>query len=196
MIYKNPSMVFILKTLDSTVCLEPSSLGNDTHASIRERLTTQYTDRIVDGVGLVICLYDVLHIGEGSVYHSCGQVYYKVSFRAVVFCPFQTELIVGTVRQMTEHGLHVSLGFFDDIFVPPELLQQPAIWNNKEWCWKMDEESDPLYYSLGGKIRLKVHTVSFVSSNVDSSESVPRFSVIGRADSTGLGMVAWEWSDE
>lgn len=79
---------------------------------------------------------------DRSVYHSRGQVYYQVSFRAVVFCPFQTELLVGTVRQMTERGLHVSLGFFDDIFVPPELLQQPAIWNNGEWCWKMDEESD------------------------------------------------------
>lgn len=191
-------MVFVLKTLCSTVCLEPSSLGNDTHVSVREKLTTQYTDRIVHDVGLVICVYDVLHIGEGCVYHSQGHVYYQVSFRAVVFCPFQTELLVGTVRQMTERGIHVSLGFFDDIFLPPELLQQPAVWNDidKEWCWKMDDTSDPLFYSLGGKIRLKVHAISFVSGNAENHESVPRFSVIGRADSTGLGMVAWDWSDE
>lgn len=96
----------------------------------------------------------------------------------------------------------MGLGFFDDVFLPPELLQQPAQWveSSKEWCWKMEEEAEPLFYSLHGKIRLKVHGVTFASPDLDqgsgkSTSGAPCMSVVGRADSTGLGMLAWEWGE-
>jgi len=121
---------------------------------------------------------------------------------------FKSNLRTTGVRALRDavcrKGLRVSLGFFEDVFIPPELLQQPAeyVESEKEWCWKMDEESEPLYYSLHGQIRLKVHTVQFSSSkspdskDLDREESVrvPRMVVIGRVDSTGLGMIGWEWS--
>lgn len=98
---------------------------------------------------------------------------------------------------MCRKGIHVSLGFFHDVFVPPELLQQPAEWKTaeQEWCWNMDEETESLYYSVNGKIRLKVHAVKFASSAEMKESTVPCMSVIGRADSTGLGMVGWEWGE-
>jgi DNA-directed RNA polymerase III subunit RPC8 len=191
--------MFVLDRISTHVSLDPSALNDHTHDAIASSLKDQYTDRIVPDVGLVISVYDLLYIGEGCVYHSQGHVYYSVVFRAVVFRPFVSELLVGRIRQMSDAGLRVSVGFFDDIFVPPELLQQPAVWHGveKEWCWKMEDEneeeqggSSSLYYSVGGQIRFKVHTVKF-----SSEDGVPRCSVVGRADSTGLGMVAWEWGE-
>jgi len=188
--------MFVLKTLQTNVCLEPSMLGQETIDAVESILCKRYTDRVMQQVGLVVHVYDVLHIGEGSVYHSRGNVYHDVEFRAIVFCPFLSELLIGTITRMNENGIHVSLGFFDDVFVPPELLQQPAVWNQgeQEWCWKMDEDSDPLYYTLGGKIRFKVHAVKFLSSD-EAGKDVPLCSVIGRSDGTGLGMLAWEWGE-
>eukprot|EP00889_Picochlorum_renovo_P002045 jgi/Picre1/29075/NNA_004468.t1 len=111
--------MFVLKTLQTNVCLDPSMLGQETIDAVESILKKRYSDRVMQQVGLVVHVYDVLHIGEGSVYHSRGNVYHDVEFRAIVFCPFQSELLIGRITQMNESGIHVSLGFFDDVFVPP-----------------------------------------------------------------------------
>lgn len=108
----------------------------------------------------------------------------------------------------------MSLGFFDDIHIPPEMLQQPAVWNaeESEWCWLMDEDSAPLFYSRKGEIRLKVHAVEYshipslqfqaeerkCGELVTGSAAKPHVPMLlcGRADSTGLGMISWAWGGE
>lgn len=47
----------------------------------------------------------------------------KVKFRLVMFRPFVGEVLEGKVRSSSEEGIHVSLGFFDDILVPPACMQ-------------------------------------------------------------------------
>ncbi|PIO31602.1 hypothetical protein AB205_0102750, partial [Aquarana catesbeiana] len=50
----------------------------------------------------------------------------SVHFRYVVFHPFLDEILMGKIKGCSPEGVHVSLGFFDDIVIPPESLQQPA----------------------------------------------------------------------
>lgn len=118
-------------------------------------------------------------------------------------------LMIGCCR----HGVHVSLGFFQDIIIQPELLQQPAVWqeSSSEWVWAFDDppNSPPLYYTRGEEIRVKVHAVRYhhVPSLATQAEQkkagllvegtaarphVP-MEVVARVDNTGLGMIGWAW---
>ncbi len=151
-------------------------------------------------------------MGEGAVFHSDGGVHYKVVFRLVIFRPFPGEVLVGAVRDMNEHGVHVSLGFFHDVIIQPELLQQPAIWQESisSWTWAFDPDSPSAFFSpRGDEIRIKVHAVRFhhvpslaaqaeqktAGLPVEGTAAHPHvpMEVAARIDSTGLGMVGWEW---
>lgn len=78
----------------------------------------------------------------------------------VVFRPFPTEVITGKVIASTNEGLLISLGFFDNIIIPKNLLQSPSVFNSEtqSWNWKYDgceETDDDLSFtiSLGDKVR-------------------------------------------
>lgn len=48
-------------------------------------------------------------------------------FRLVVFRPFVGEVLIGRIMAATHKGIRVSLEFFDDIFIPDNLLFENAI---------------------------------------------------------------------
>ena len=77
-------------------------LGKPTEQAIAHVLSQTFIDRIIQDVGLIITLYDILEVGEGAVYHSDGGAHYKVTFRVVVFKPFSGELLIGNVKEMSE----------------------------------------------------------------------------------------------
>lgn len=203
--------MFTLYTLEDNVRIDPKHLGKPTEQAIAHVLSQTFIDRVIQDVGLIVTLYDILKVGEGAVYHSDGGAHYKVTFRVVVFKPFPGEMLIGNVKDMSEKGIKVSLGFFDDVTIPAEMLQQPAQWHEagREWSWAMEEEEPPLYYTRGGEIRIKTHGIKFYAvpslakqaeqraagEAVEGSAALPHapMVVVGRADSTGLGMIGWAW---
>jgi DNA-directed RNA polymerase III subunit RPC8 len=112
---------------------------------------------------------------------------------------------------LCSYGIKVSLGFFDDVTIPKEMLQQPSQWQEatSEWTWTMESEDPPLYYTLGSEIRFKVHAVRYhpvpsletqheqraAGLPVEGTAALPHtpMTVVGRVDGTGLGMIGWEW---
>lgn len=48
-----------------------------------------------------------------------------MNFRFIVFRPLLGEVLVGKLRSCSLDGVHVSLGFFDDVLISPECLQEP-----------------------------------------------------------------------
>ncbi|KAI4901239.1 hypothetical protein NFI96_017760 [Prochilodus magdalenae] len=81
---------------------------------------------VVYNVGLCICLYDITKLEDSYIFPGDGASHTKVHFRYVVFHPFLDEILVGKIKYCSQEGVYVTLGFFDDILIPPESLQQPA----------------------------------------------------------------------
>ena len=94
----------------------------------------------------------------------------------IYFRPFLGEILVGKISSSNEKGIRVSIGFFDDIFIPSYLLQTPSEYCLKyavpQWVWKYTEESD-FMFSVGSMIRLKVRTINFtkITSTAKGLES-------------------------
>ncbi|CAF87239.1 unnamed protein product, partial [Tetraodon nigroviridis] len=88
--------------------------------------------QVVYNVGLCICLYDITKLEDSYIFPGDGASHTKVHFRYVVFHPFLEEILIGKIKYCSQEGVHVTMGFFDDILIPPESLQQPAKFDEAE----------------------------------------------------------------
>ena len=67
--------------------------------------------------------------------------------------------ITGKVKSCSKEGLHVTMSFFDDIFIPVNNLQEPSKFDEKEqlFVWEYGGESDQpkaqLFIDMGEEIR-------------------------------------------
>ncbi|CAE6456929.1 unnamed protein product [Rhizoctonia solani] len=98
----------------------------------------------------------------------------------VVFRPARSEVIAGKVKSSTEDGIRVTLGFFDDIYIPRDYLPVPSAFDHNEqaffWLpphhWTSDEPPSTtqlldtdittrLYLDRNEVIRLRVERDEF-----------------------------------
>lgn len=112
-------------------------LGLPTVACVEAALERAFLDKVIPEVGLVITLYDIVSIGPGLVHPSEGGAHRDVRFRAVVFRPQIGEMLRGSVvRCEAARGVQVSLGFFDDIWIPSRCLPKGTTWDAKSGSFK------------------------------------------------------------
>lgn len=57
------------------------------------------------GVGLCVCLYDIVRIGDSRIYAGDGSAHTNVVFRLVVFAPEEEEVLEGTITASDEEGI-------------------------------------------------------------------------------------------
>ncbi|XP_018419415.1 PREDICTED: DNA-directed RNA polymerase III subunit RPC8 [Nanorana parkeri] len=127
-----PSTMFVLVEMVDTVRTTPWHFERKLNDSIAEELNKKLANKVVYNVGLCICLFDITKLEDSYIFPGDGASHTKVHFRYVVFHPFLDEIMMGKIKGCSPEGVHVSLGFFDDIIIPPESLQQPAKFEYKE----------------------------------------------------------------
>ncbi|KFV75747.1 DNA-directed RNA polymerase III subunit RPC8 [Struthio camelus australis] len=181
--------MFVLVEMTDTVRIPPWQFERKLNESIAEELNKKLANKVVYNVGLCICLYDITKLEDSYIFPGDGASHTKVHFRYVVFHPFLDEILVGEIKSCSQDGVHVSLGFFDDIVIPPESLQQPAkLWNAKclPWCmflsltlglasdeaeqvwvweYETEEGAHDLYMDIGEEIRFRVMDETFVDTS-------------------------------
>jgi DNA-directed RNA polymerase III subunit RPC8 len=90
--------------------------------AIEDNLNLKYANKVIQKVGLCICIYDISNTSEGLIGHGTGMVNVNVEFRLLVFRAFKGEIIQGKIGNSSDSGITISLDFFDEIVVPPGFL--------------------------------------------------------------------------
>lgn len=111
---------------------------------LKEQIDIKFSNRVLPNVGLCVTFYDFINVGEPYLYPSEGSAIQLVKFRMIVFRPFVGEILVGKLIGSNREGLKLSLDFFEDIFIPASLLQEPCVYNSSQslWTWKYGENQD------------------------------------------------------
>lgn len=201
--------MFVLSTFQDTIRVPASKLGEPIEEVLTDILNLRLANKVVLHVGLVICLKDILDVGESYVHNGDGAIYTKCTFRMIVFRPQVGELLCGTLRSSSKEGLNISLGFFDSIIVPPQHLNEPSNFNETDqtWTWSFEDESDThvLRLEIGEQVRFRVHGEEFVdvspqgptgpgavqiAKTSDPDKEVP-YTIVGSICESGLGLVKW-----
>jgi DNA-directed RNA polymerase III subunit RPC8 len=192
--------MFLLSTLEDTIRVPASQLGLPIEEVLTDILNSRLANKVVHNVGLIICMKDVLDVGESYLQSGDGAIYTKCTFRMVVFRPQIGEVLCGTLRSSSKEGLIISLGFFDSVLVPPQYLNEPSKFDETDqtWTWNYTDEGKThvLRLEIGETIRFRVHSEEFN----DVSPSGPNeiacnkgspYTIIGSICESGLGLVKW-----
>ncbi|KAI8070793.1 DNA-directed RNA polymerase III subunit RPC8-like protein [Gongronella butleri] len=208
--------MFVLAELEDTVKVEPSAFGKKDHDAITDVLNEKYANKVVQEVGLCICVFDILQTSERFILYGDGCAYIKVSFRMTVFRPYIGEVLVGHIKSCSPHGIRVSLGFFDDIHLPQETLLEGTRFNTDEQVWVWHYEGEKLFMDIDEPIRFKVLGENFTDATpsvhpsgssagrrqsvadttasndlVANSTKIPPYSLTGTIQQDGLGLLSW-----
>jgi len=199
--------MFILTHMKDKVSIPPRLFNVPLATAVKIELNKRLANRVVVGVGLCICLYDIVELGKSFIFHGEGSSNTEVHFRFVVFRPAIGEVIIGKLRSCSREGIHVSLGFFDDILIPEAYLPDQRRFDEREqlWVWEFlneDGEQSDLFMEVGEKIRFQVKEEIFKDtwpqgptteqSAADTTRKVP-YCIKGSVNESGLGLLSW-WS--
>lgn len=148
--------MFVLMTVADTICIPPHMFVQPTLTSVHSEIEAKFPNRVLMDAGLVVCRYgNALEVGDGVLVAGDGAAHHEVVFRLVVFRPFVDEVLVGTVAESTEEGIRVSLGFFEDVFIPGARMQRPSYYDKESrlWIWtpKYGDDQDRGADSGGAK---------------------------------------------
>ncbi|EJD43716.1 hypothetical protein AURDEDRAFT_145291 [Auricularia subglabra TFB-10046 SS5] len=127
--------MFQLAIIKDTIPLLPATFSIPAEQALKFELNKKYANRVLHDVGLCVCVFDLIHAGEGKVRYGDGCLWHKVTFRLVVFRPFKSEVLLATVQSSSEDGIRLSVEFFDDMFIPLEYLPYPSAFDPNERCF-------------------------------------------------------------
>ncbi|XP_073302736.1 uncharacterized protein [Primulina huaijiensis] len=207
--------MFLLSEVEHTLRLPPHLLSRPLNEAIKGELDSLFSDKVIQSLGLCVSVYDIRSIDGGFISPGDGASTYTVRFRLVMFQPFVGEVISARLKESNKDGLRLSLGFFEDIYVPVPLLPSP---NHSEpdpeqkdgirWIWEYEGENYPIDGT--DEIRFRVHKISFppvpldlAKKESDKNQSDEKDSeqknlkpfapmvVTGSLDGDGLGPISW-----
>ncbi|XP_078436954.1 RNA polymerase Rpb7 N-terminal domain-containing protein [Wolffia australiana] len=189
--------MFCLSVIEHDLRLPPHLLSLSLHKAIRGELENLFLDKVIPNLGLCVSVYDIKSIDGGFIFPGDGASTYNVVFRLVMFRPFVGEVLIGKVDSSSESGLKVSVGFFDDIYIPRHLLQQPcSLGKDGVWTWDLENGSS-LSLDNDEEIRFRVSSVKYHPIPVSQDENATAFipmEIIGDIYGDALGLVSW-WDE-
>ncbi|KAG5924275.1 hypothetical protein E4U60_007589 [Claviceps pazoutovae] len=183
--------------ISDLVQIAPEDFSKHSIVAIQDNINAKYSNKVIQKIGLCICLYDLLWSSEGLIGHGTGLVNVNVEFRMIVFRPFKGEVMLARIRSSTPAGINLRTDFFDDIFIPYEELPQGAEYNHSEQLWIWNLDGDRLFYDNHEMVRFQVideewhdQTPIGPTQSEDTPTKTP-YKVKGSMAREGLGVCLW-----
>ncbi|KAJ9068483.1 DNA-directed RNA polymerase III complex subunit Rpc25, variant 2 [Entomophthora muscae] len=196
--------MFILTEIKDLVTIQPRHSSLPLDVSISNELNKKYANKVLHNIGLCIRVHDILSAGEAFIYHSDGLSYIKVQFRMIVFRPIIGEVFCGKVKTCSPSGIKVTLHFFDEINVIPELLREDAVYSAENQAWEWDMDGVKLDLMAEDIIKVRVIAETFSESHpvpakpktqdqeiIHEAPKVPPYTLTCSIAEDGLGSVSW-----
>ncbi|QCE04767.1 DNA-directed RNA polymerase III subunit RPC8 [Vigna unguiculata] len=201
---KGEGSMFYLSQIEHKLPLPPPRLVLPIREAIHMELEKLFLDKVIANLGLCISVYDIRSIDGGFIFPGDGAPTYTVVFNLIMFRPFVGEIITAKLISSDSNGLQLSLGFFDDIYVPAHHMPYPNHFVEDEqgkrkgvWFWDFNEQEYPIQET--DVIKFQVQNVSYPQIPVEQPKESKPFApmlVTGSLDHDGLGPVSWWCAEE
>ncbi|KAH7517300.1 DNA-directed RNA polymerase III subunit rpc8 [Ziziphus jujuba] len=191
--------MFFLSQIEHTLRVPPDLHNSPIQEAIKGELEKLFLDKVIANLGLCISVYDIRSIKGGFIFPAEGAATYTVVFTLIVFRPFVGEIIAAKLIESNADGLRLSVGFFDDIYIPVSLFPDPCHSepdptkrDRVKWIWEY--EGEKYDFDEQDEIRFQVHSINYPTIPVEPPKESKPFApmkIIGALNSEGLGPVTW-----
>lgn len=97
-------------TIKDRVRVAPNKFKEDLNNSIYESIVHEYENKLLEDNRFIICLTEVINIGEGRIVPGDGAIYYETTFKILVYTPLLKEVVEGEVTDITDIGAFARIG--------------------------------------------------------------------------------------
>jgi len=190
--------MFILTKISDLVQISPEDFAKESADAIEDNINAKYANKVIQKIGLCICLYDLLSASEGLIGHGTGIVNVNVEFRLIVFRPFKHEIMIGKISSCGPTGVRVRTDFFDEILIPPHMLPDNTYFDHQQQLWIWDNEGDLFHYDNHEAVRFRIESEVWVdqsplgpSEREDGETKKSPYAIQASMAEAGLGPALW-----
>lgn len=191
--------MFYLSLIEHTFRVPPSLLSLPIDEAVKGELERLFLDKVIANLGLCVSIYDIKSIEGGFIFPSDGAATYTVVFRLIMFRPSVGEIIVAKLKESNAMGLRLSLGFFEDIYIPVHLLPNPSRFKpdpnrRDKGTWEWEYDGEPYIIDGTDEIKFRVHNVSYPPIPIEQPKEAKPFApmvITASINDDGLGCVSW-----
>ena len=158
--------MFAIVKINDYVRIPPSKFGKPLDIAVFEELKAKYEGVLVSiefqkekpGLGIIIAIVRAESDPLGVIVPGDGASYHKVVFDALVFMPFEREVVEGEVVSVTRAGLYVNLGALDGFIHINQVAEEHVTFDIARGSLLLEESRR--YVDRGDIVRARVYVVS------------------------------------
>lgn len=80
--------MFLLSRFSDIISIHPSNFWKPTKEALAEEIHKKYANKVIQNIGLAICVYDFLKIGEGIIKYGDGSSYMNGKYKSAHFISY------------------------------------------------------------------------------------------------------------
>lgn len=157
--------MYSLIVVEDFVRIPPSKFDKPLEDAAIEELREKYEGRLISlegangkKIAIFLAILDAKVNEYGVILPGDGATYHKVVFEAVVFAPFQKEVVEGEIVTVTRSGIYVNLGAADGFAHYSQITDEKIEFDAARGALALTESRR--YIEKGDKVRAKVYQVA------------------------------------
>ncbi|KAF2800010.1 hypothetical protein K505DRAFT_320749 [Melanomma pulvis-pyrius CBS 109.77] len=197
--------MFTLTTIEDLIQIKPQDFDIPSAQAIKDAINEKYSNKVIQKVGLCLCMWDLLEVSEGLIGHGTGLVFVNVEFRLAVFRPFRGEILQGRIKSSSEEGIVLELDFTSEVFVPHQNLHTPSVFSRAENTWVWNSDGFEMFFDKTEPVLFRVEQEEWIDQKPTIVQKNAQGQVIeergtawrlnGSMNQPGLGPTLW-WAGE
>ena len=169
----------------SHVRVPPTLLEQETEEAVLTRLNEQFEGHISNDVGFIICVTEVLNIGEGIIIPGDGAAFYETEFKFLTYIPEIQELVLGKITDITNFGAFINIGPVDGMIHVSQTMDDFVSFSKDK---TLTGKESKRVLKVGDVCRSRIIAISF------TDPLNPKLGLTMRQQ--GLGKLEWIKEDE
>lgn len=142
----------------SHIRVPPKIFSENTKDAIFKQLNETYEGYISQDIGFIICVTDILKIGEGKILPGDGAAHYETEFKILTFNPEMHEVLLGKITDITNFGAFLNMGPTDGMIHVSQTMDDFISFNKAK---TLSGKESKKILKVGDKCRARIIAVSY-----------------------------------
>ncbi|MEM2025064.1 MAG: DNA-directed RNA polymerase [Desulfurococcaceae archaeon] len=160
--------MYALIKLKDYVRIPPAKFNKPIESVTLEELRAKYEGALINieidkntvSTGIVVAVLDAEVNSLGMLIPGDGALYHRALFNALVFMPFEKEVIEGEVVSVTRAGIYVNLGVIDGFIHINQVADEKVVFDAARGSLLLEESRK--YVEKGDKVRARVYVTGIM----------------------------------
>lgn len=158
--------MYYVHSIKDTFNMPPEYFDKDIEKVATEILKKKFEGTIDKTLGVIVAVYDISHISDGTIYAGDPSTHHEVEFKMLTYMPYIEEVVAGEVTELAEFGAFIRIGPIDGLVHVSQITNDFLSFDRKIPAFVSKRSGRSL--KKGDLVFAKISTVSMKTSVKDS----------------------------